>query len=625
MASGTAEIRHATSSSSSAGDAGATAVVDIVQEFGGDRARLMDIIQAVQSRYGTISDAGASAIAAALGIHSVEVEDTVSFYHFFNREPKGRFHIRFSRTPVSLLNGAAEVVRAFSEATGAPIGDTSPDGMFTLEWTSDIGMADQEPAALINGTVVTNLSSADAPAIVAELRQSGESATIQLFPGIGGKGSALPQARVRQSLVQPGPVLFRQGGRRGDGVRVALTRDPDAVITEISRSKLRGRGGAGFPTGLKWKLCRQSAGEERHVVCNADEGEPGTFKDRVLLAQAPDLVFDGMTIAGYALGARHGLVYLRAEYAYMWDALQRALEQRRRLGLLGTSVCGREDFPFDIRIQLGAGAYVCGEESALIESLEGKRGWPRERPPFPTERGYRQQPTAVDNVETFACAARILEESAAWFVGYGTPESTGTKLLSISGDCPRPGAYEVPFGITLNELLDLVGAPEAESVQVGGPSGQCVAPKDFGRRIAYEDLSTGGSVMVFGPGRDPLEIALQFAEFFVDESCGQCVPCRVGTTLLKKSLEKIIANRATLADIAATEALANTVSRMSRCGLGQTAPNPILSTMRNFPHLYEKRLQPHLFEPRVTLRESLADAVAIQKREPTDDAAAADD
>jgi [NiFe] hydrogenase diaphorase moiety large subunit len=619
MASNTAETRHSTSS------ADAAAIAGIVQEFGADRTRLVDILQAVQSRYGTVADADASAIAAALGIHAVEVEDTVSFYQFFNRAPKGRFHIRFSRTPVSLFNGAAEVVRAFSEATGAPIGGTSPDGAFTLEWTSDIGMADQEPAALINGTVVTNVSPADAPAIVAELRQAEESATIQLFPGIGGKGSALPQARVRQSLVQPGPVLFRQGGRRGDGVRVALTRDPDAVITEISRSKLRGRGGAGFPTGLKWKLCRQSAGEERHVVCNADEGEPGTFKDRVLLAQSPDLVFDGMTIAGYALGAHQGLVYLRAEYAHMWDALQRVLEQRRRLGLLGPSVCGREDFGFDIRIQLGAGAYVCGEESALIESLEGKRGWPRERPPFPTERGYRQQPTAVDNVETFACAARILEESAAWFVAYGTPESTGTKLLSVSGDCPRPGAYEVPFGITLNELLDLVGAPEAEIVQVGGPSGQCVAPKDFGRRIAYEDLSTGGSVMVFGPGRDALEIALQFAEFFVDESCGQCVPCRVGTTLLKKSLEKIVANRATLADIAATEALASTVSRMSRCGLGQTAPNPILSTMRNFPHLYEKRLQPHLFEPRVTLRESLADAVAIQKREPTGDAAAADD
>jgi [NiFe] hydrogenase diaphorase moiety large subunit len=623
MASETTDIGDPTSPQATAPGGGAIAA--IVAEFGADRSRLLDIVQTVQSRLGAITADAAAAIAAALGMRAVEVEDTVSFYTFLNREPKGRFYIRLSRTPVSLFSGAAEIARAFAEASGAPIGGTSADGLFTLEWTNDIGMADQEPAALINGTVVTGLTPADVPAIVAELRQGGEGATIQLFPGGAGNGSVLPQARVRQSLVQPGAVVFRQGGRRGDGVRVALTRDPDAVITEISRSKLRGRGGAGFPTGLKLKLCRQSAGAERHIVCNADEGEPGTFKDRVLLAQAPDLVFDGMTIAGYAIGASHGLIYLRAEYAYMWDALQRALEHRRRLGLLGPHVCGREDFGFDIRIQLGAGAYVCGEESALIESLEGKRGAPRERPPFPTERGYRQQPTAVDNVETFACVARILEESAAWFAGYGTPESTGTKLLSVSGDCPSPGVYEVPFGITLNELLDLVGAPEAEMVQVGGPSGQCVAPKDFGRRIAYEDLSTGGSIMVFGPGRDALEIALQFAEFFVEESCGWCTPCRVGTTLLKRNLEKIIAGRATLADIAATEALAGTVSRMSRCGLGQTAPNPILSTMRNFPHLYEKRLQPGIFVPGVTLREALADAVAIQGREPAEDAAAADD
>ena len=254
--------------------------------------------------------------------------------------------------------------------------------------------------------------------------------------------------------------------------------------------------------------------------------------------------------------------------------------------------------------------------SALIELLEGKRGAPRDRPPFPTDRGYLHQPTAVDNVETFACVSRIMEKGAAWFTGYGTRESTGTKLLSVSGDCPQPGVYEVPFGITLNELLDLIGAPNAGFVQVGGPSGQSVAPKDFGRRIAFEDLATGGSIMVFDAGRDVLGIALQFSEFFVDESCGWCTPCRVGTTLLKKNLEKIVGNRGTLADIAATEALANTVVRMSRCGLGQTAANPILTTMRNFPQAYEARLQPEPFLPRVTLREALAQAIEVQGRKP---------
>ncbi len=388
------------------------AVVDaVVKEFGADRTRLMDIVQAIQRRLGQIPDAAVHAVAAGLGMHAVQVEDMVSFYAFLNREPKGRFHIRLSKTPLSLMKGAAEVAHAFAIAAGVSIGGTSPDGEFTVEWTSDIGMADQEPSALINGTVVTALTPADAPAIAAALRKSQAENTLPLFPGLDGQGAALPQARVASSLVHSGPIIFRQGGR-GDGVRTALTVSPESVIQEMTKAKLRGRGGAGFPTGLKWKLCRRSISEAHHVVCNADEGEPGTFKDRVLLTQVPDLVFDGMTIAGYALGARHGLVYLRGEYAYLWNSLQQALQNRRRLGLLGSNVCGHEGFDFDIRIQLGAGAYICGEESALLESLEGKRGAPRERPPFPTERGYLQQPTAVDNVETFACVTRVIQRTA---------------------------------------------------------------------------------------------------------------------------------------------------------------------------------------------------------------------
>ncbi len=336
----------------------------------------------------------------------------------------------------------------------------------------------------------------------------------------------------------------------------------------------------------------------------------------MLLTEIPDVVFDGMIIAGHALGAKHGLVYLRGEYAYLFKTLQGVLQRRRRLGLLGSKICGQEGFDFDIRIQLGAGAYICGEESALIESLEGKRGAPRDRPPFPTERGYLHQPTAVDNVETFACVARIMEKGADWFASFGTHESSGTKLLSVSGDCPHPGVYEVRFGITVNNLLDLVGAPDAAFVQVGGPSGQCVGPKDYGRRIAFEDLPTGGSMMIFGPDRDVLDVARQFTEFFVDESCRWCTPCRVGTTLLKKSLDKILGDRGTLADVEALESLANTVMRMSRCGLGQTAANPILTTMRNFPQAWEARLRPDNFLPQVTLREALAEAIEIQGHEP---------
>lgn len=593
-----------------------TVIDTIVDTVGADRTRLMDIVQEAQRQIGHLSDEAVRTIAARLGIRGVEVEDMASFYTFLNRNPKGRFHIRLSRTPISMMKGAAAVADAFSVATGAAIGGTSEQGEFTLDWTSDIGMSDQEPSALINGTVLTALTPDDVISIIAALRRHHAANRLPLFPGSDVSGIGLPKARIGKSLVKAGPVIFQSQAGSTGGLKAALTQAPEDVIETITRAKLRGRGGAGFPTGLKWKLCRRSISDAHHVVCNADEGEPGTFKDRVLLTEAPDLVVEGMTIAGYALGARHGLVYLRAEYAYLWDQFQAVLQERRRVGLLGERVCGHDGFNFDIRVQLGAGAYICGEESSLIDSLEGKRGAPRDRPPFPTDRGYLQQPTAVDNVETFACVTRIMENGAAWFTGFGTPESTGTKLLSVAGDCERPGVYEMPFGITVNEFLDIVGAPETAFVQMGGPSGQCVAPKDFGRRIAFEDLSTGGSVMVFGGSRDVLDVAAQFTDFFVEESCGWCTPCRVGTTLLKKEMEKVLGHRATLADIAAIESLAGTVSRMSRCGLGQTAPNPILTTMRNFPEAYEARLRPEPFVPAISLNEALSEAVAVQGRMP---------
>ena len=278
-------------------------IVDAVQT---DRSRLMDIVQAVQQRLGYLSDEAIHAIASRLGIHGVEVEDMASFYAFLNREPKGRFHIRLSKTPISLMKGATALAQAFSAATGATIGGTSQDGEFTLEWTNDIGMGDLEPAALINGTVLTALGPDDVVPIIAALRQHHAANGIPLFPGSDVQGAGLSKARYSASLVKSGPV-FRVGDGMAGGLRAALTHAPEDIIQIMTKAKLRGRGGAGFPTGLKWKLCRLSISEAHHVVCNADEGEPGAFKDRVLLTEIPEVVFDGMTSAGYALGARHGL------------------------------------------------------------------------------------------------------------------------------------------------------------------------------------------------------------------------------------------------------------------------------------------------------------------------------
>lgn len=574
----------------------------IIEEHGADRGRLLAIARAVQAVLGHISSDALDVLAEALGVHRVEVDDMVSFYAFLSRVPTGQINIRLSRTPISMMNGAAEVAQAFEEALGVRLGHTTRDGKFALSWTSDIGLGDQEPAALVNTTPLVRITVEDVSKIVAALRD-------------GGVTTPLPNALVSSSLVQPGAILFG-AMNRGAGLRSALNMTPEQVIAEITKARLRGRGGAGFPTGMKWQRCRQAVGSTRYVICNADEGEPGTFKDRVLLTEVPDRVIAGMTIAGYALGAREGIIYLRAEYAYLWDRLQQVLAQRRRHNLLGEDICGRDGFNFDIRIELGAGAYICGEESALIESLEGKRGAPRDRPPFPTDRGYLQQPTSVNNVETLACVTRILEKGADWFTQFGTKESTGTKLLSVSGDCEHPGVYELPFGVTVNDLLDLVGGGDAEAVQVGGPSGQCIGPKDFGRQIAFEDLPTGGSMMIFGPQRDLLQVVRQFAEFFAEEACGWCVPCRVGTTVLGNMLDKVLEGRGTLHDVQAIEKLSHTVARTSRCGLGQTAPNPILSTLRNFPHLWEARTKRADFIPSFDLEKSLKTAVAVQGRLP---------
>jgi [NiFe] hydrogenase diaphorase moiety large subunit len=281
---------------------------------------------------------------------------------------------------------------------------------------------------------------------------------------------------------------------------------------------------------------------------------------------------------------------LRAEYDYLRPLLESVLADLRRENLLGKNIAGSK-FRYDITIRSGAGAYICGEESALLESAEGKRGEPRDRPPFPVQFGYRGRPTTVNNVETLASAARVLARGAAWFTALGTSKSAGTKLLSVSGDCARPGVYEVEFGLSVRELLDLAGAPDAGAVQIGGPSGTCVAPSGFDRKICFSDLATGGSIIVFGPDRDIFEIVGNFMDFFVEESCGWCTPCRAGNVLLKKKFEKVVRGQGSERDLAELEAWGKLVKCTSRCGLGQTSPNPILTTLQNFPELYRAKVR----------------------------------
>ena len=386
---------------------------------------------------------------------------------------------------------------------------------------------------------------------------------------------------MEEKTKRTGTVIFSEYNR-GEGIKKAIQKSREDILFEIRESKLKGRGGAGFPTATKWMLTAAAKSDVKYVVCNADEGEPGTFKDRVLLLEYPELVFDGMVIGGYIIGAADGILYLRGEYEYMLKSLEDYLEGMRKDNLLGKNICGKEGFNFDISIKLGAGAYVCGEETALIESLEGHRGEARNRPPFPVNRGFLHKPTTVNNVETFASVAHIAIKGGQWYAKHGTDKSSGSKLFSISGDCEKPGVYELPWGTKISELLELVGAKNTKAVQVGGASGICVPKSQFNRTLAYEDAATGGSIMVFNENRCMLDVLKNFMEFFVEESCGQCTPCRIGNSKLLEGVEMIEKGTYTFNYINKLKDLGKTMQVASKCGLGQSSPNSFISILENF-------------------------------------------
>ncbi len=591
-------------------------VIDICQKYGNDRTRMMDIVNDVQHELGCVCSESMDAIAQQVKTHRVEVESVVSFYAFLSDKPKGKVVIRLCNDIIDQMAGCEEVAKVFSQELGINFGETTSDGKISLEYTPCIGMCDQAPAILVNDVVVTEVSSDTARRIVRELKKNLDVHKLVQKVGDGNNGHELVRSMVENNIRKTGPVIF-DDMKPGEAIHRALAMTPAEVIRDIKTARLRGRGGAGFPTGMKWEFTRAANGPKRFVICNADEGEPGTFKDRVILTERPDLLFEGMTVGGYAIGSDTGILYLRGEYAYLRPFLEDVLNERRNKGLLGQNVCGKEGFNFDIRIQMGAGAYICGEETALLSSCEGLRGDPKNRPPFPAQKGYLNSPTTINNVETFCCAARILEKGPGWFSELGSQGSPGTKLLSISGDCMRPGVYEVPFGIKLGEVLKLAGAQDTAAVQIGGPSGQMVAPKDFERTICYDDLATGGSIMVFNDTRDILGIVDYFMDFFIEESCGYCTPCRVGNVLLKERLDQIRAGKGEPADLDYLKDLCHTIKTASRCGLGQTSPNPILSTLQNFRTLYEGLVKENEegFRSSFDIQAALGESKAITGRE----------
>jgi [NiFe] hydrogenase diaphorase moiety large subunit len=563
----------------------------IIDNYDHDPTRLMDILIDSQAEFGYISATIVRVISRELNISIVDIEQTLSFYHFFSSTPAGKFTIYLNNSVLACMMGREEVARTFERETGCKFGEVSADGLIGLYSTSCIGMSDQEPAALINGKVFCRLTPFRVKEIIRDLK-AGKKLDDIMVEGLGDGANASPEIRtmVQNNIRKKGPILA-DGYKPGEALKKIVKMTPEEVIAEVKLSNIRGRGGAGFPTGMKWEICRNAPGSEKYIFCNADEGEPGTFKDRVILTEYPKMLLEGMAIAGYAVGAEHGILYVRYEYKYLQQHLEKIIDGGRKKNYLGTNIQGKEGFNFDIRIQFGAGAYVCGEESALIESAEGKRGEPRDRPPFPVESGYLEKPTIVNNVETLCSIVKIINNGAPWYRSMGTKESSGTKVLSISGDCKYPGVYEIEWGFSVNDVLEMVGASDVQAVQVGGPSGTLIGPNEFTRTLSYTDLSTGGSLIIFNKQRDLLkDVVLNFLNFFIDESCGSCSTCRNIPVFLKQKLEKILNARGVQKDI--EEMLEwSKVLKASRCGLGITAANPLVSSIKNFRPLYDKIIQ----------------------------------
>ena len=549
------------------------------------QTQMLNKLWELQRSNGYIHDDDIKQLAQVFNLSEIEVEGVASFYHFFHRKPTGKNTIYLNNSIVADIKGFNRIKETLERETGATFGSVDRTGTFGLFLTPCIGLSDQEPSALINFYPFTNLNVIKVKDIISKLKKGATAESI----------CDAPADNIRYTPPDNKSVFFK---KFVPGVALAKMKKlwPAAVIKEIKKSELAGRGGAYYPTWKKWNAARVQAALPKFVVCNADEGEPGTFKDRVLMNTQAKSLIEGMIICGYTIGAEYGIIYLRGEYWWLKHKLDAAIKEYRAAGLLGKECSQIKDFDFDIRVQMGAGSYVCGEETALLESLEGKRGEPRTKWFFPVEKGYLQLPTVINNVETFCAAARIIEMGSAEYTQLGIPGSPGTKLISVTGDCKLPGIYEIEWGMTVAELLELCEADDPYYIQVSGPSGECISIKEKFRRIsmldllARKDIRCGGSFMIFNKQRDLVKVLLNFSEFFKQESCGICTPCRAGNFIIQRKLKRLENGLANETDLQELKSWGTIMKNTSRCGLGKTATNSLIYAMDKFHDYFAAKL-----------------------------------
>ncbi|MEX1381793.1 NAD(P)H-dependent oxidoreductase subunit E [Lutibacter sp.] len=547
-----------------------------------DRTHLLNKLWEFQHKFGFISDEATSEISKTLNVSNIEIESVISFYHFFHKEPTGKHTIYLNNSIISELKGFDAVKSAFEKETGCTFDEQGNDE-FSLFETSCIGLNDQEPAALINFMPFTDLTPKKVKLIIQKIR-NGEN--VKDF-------TSKVKSKIQYIPKDDKAVIFRPY-EMGKSIKEGVKYSPQEIIDKIYKSKLKGCGGAFFDVGYKWQSCKKNEDDTKYIICNADEGEPGTFKDRAVFQHLPGLVIEGMILAGYATGAKEGIIYLRAEYQFFKPELEKLIQEFCANNFLGKNILGVEGFDFEMRIQLGAGSYVCGAASALIESMEGRRGEPPVRMWSATKHGFKQKPTVVNNVESLAYASRIIEFGEDFFLSMGTPETPGTKLISISGDVAKPGIYEIEYGTSIRELLgiEMSQATAPYFVQVSGPSGEPVSPSEFDRRICMEDILCGGSFMVFNRTRDILHILRNFMEFFKEESCGVCTPCRAGNFILNEKVKKMQRGLASETEVEEVKKWGNIIKTASRCGLGKSSPNSLIYSLDKFKEYFNLKIAP---------------------------------
>ncbi len=541
------------------------------------RSGLLPALHAAQKLYGWVSEPVASEIAKSLRVPLADVHGVIEFYSLFYNEPTAKRVFRVCTDVACALKGGEEILDHLCTHHGLQPGQTKPDLSLTIELSPCLGLCEHAPVALVDNEAETNIN----------LKNN----TYEL-----GRPPSLVYGSIRLLTANcgDGTNSLAKYSKYSAFTKV-LDMKPEDIVAEVKASGLVGRGGAAFPTGVKWEGAAKAEADQKYVICNADESEPGTFKDRILLLDDPHRTIEGMCITAYAIGASKGYIYIRGEYPYIIPVLENALNEAREAGLLGNNIL-RSGFSFDIEVRVGAGAYICGEETALFESIEGKRGFPRVKPPFPTTHGVFGKPTVINNVETLCNIPLIIAKGSVEYRKVGTEKSPGPKLFCVSGDVVKTGVYEVPFGVTLRELLEMAGGvangKKLQSVLFGGAAGAFATTEHLDVKMTFEDLRGvglplgSGVVMVFDETRDMRQVLKSLGHFFAHESCGKCYPCQMGTQRQKEILDRVASGKIVEGDFIRLQDVGWTMTDASLCGLGQTAASAVLSAMKLWPELF---------------------------------------